>query len=61
MAPLLDGVGGEVFETVDDVPVDDDGVDACTKSLSEVEDEITGVLRVVFFDIDVGVSVVLLP
>ena len=60
VALLLDSVDEELFETVDNIFVDDEGVDACTKSLREVEDEITDVFPVAFFETELGVNVVLL-
>ena len=60
VALLLDSVDEELFETVDNIFVDDEGVDACTKSLREVEDEITDVFPVALFETELGVNVVLL-
>ena len=45
---------------MDNIFVDDEGVDACTKSLREVEDEITDVFPVALFETELGVNVVLL-
>ena len=58
VALLLDGVVGEVFETVDDMLVDAEGADACTKSFRV--GEITDVLPGIFLEAELGVNVVLL-